>query len=211
MRIASIYNKEEIALRAARPEDAAELLRIYAPYVEKTAITFEYTVPTLKDFTNRIRTTLEKYPYIVAERANSRLMGYAYVGPFHAREAYDWAVETSIYIAEDARKLGLGRQLHDALADCLTELGYLNMYACIAAPAQENDPYLTRNSIDFHAHLGYRMVGTFYACGCKFNRWYDMVWMEKHLGDHKDGEPLEKPRRFTAPPETVTMTKSVLQ
>lgn len=189
-----IENKCKITLRKARVSDAQALLQIYAPYVTDTAITFEYVVPSLEDFQGRIAATLEKYPYIVAEDEDGKLLGYAYAGQFHAREAYDWAVETSIYVASDARKMGLGRLLHDALEEELKERGFLNMYACISCPAIEKDPYVTRNSIDFHSHMGYRLVGTFYACGYKFGRWYDMVWMEKHIGNHANVEGLAKPK-----------------
>ncbi len=188
-------NKESIIVRPAKPEDASALLAIYVPYVEKTAITFEYTVPSLAEFRERIIHTLEKYPYIVAE-THGEILGYAYASCFYAREAYDWAVETSIYVAEGARGMGIGGLLHSALENCLTDLGYLNMYACIAYPPTDEDPYLTKNSAAFHAHLGYRLIGTFQSCGCKFDRWYDMIWMEKHLGKHKNGQQLSKPKTF---------------
>ena len=81
---------ENIKIRTARPEDAARLLEIYAYYVENTAITFEYTVPTLEEFRHRIEHTLERYPYLVIER-NGVIQGYAYAGVFKARAAYDWA------------------------------------------------------------------------------------------------------------------------
>ena len=87
-----------ITTRYVVPEDAKRLLEIYAPYVENTAITFEYDVPTLEEFIERIRHTLEKYPYIVALN-NGTIVGYAYAGMFHEREAYSRCVETSIYEA----------------------------------------------------------------------------------------------------------------
>ena len=89
---------EEMEIRLAEPEDAEELLAIYAPYVEETAITFEYTVPSLAEFQERIRYTRERYPYLVAVSTEG-IVGYAYAGPFKGRRAYDWAVETSIYVA----------------------------------------------------------------------------------------------------------------
>ena len=108
---------------------------------------------------------------------------YAYAGQFHAREAYAWAVETSIYVDESCKHMGIGGKLHAALEEALKEQGFLNMNACIAYAPNE-DEYLTNNSVEFHAHLGYRMVGQFYQCGYKFGRWYDMVWMEKLFGEH---------------------------
>ena len=172
----------KIRIRPAKPEDAEKLLAIYAPYVEQTAITFEYEVPTVEEFRERIHNTLKKYPYLVAEQGREPV-GYAYVGPFHDRPAYDWAVETSIYVDQNKKRMGIGKKLHEALEEELRNRGFLNMNACIAYPVQE-DEYLTRNSVEFHAHLGYRMVGQFHQCGYKFHRWYDMVWMEKLIGEH---------------------------
>jgi phosphinothricin acetyltransferase len=170
-------------IRTVKEEDAGQLLEIYAPYVTDTAITFEYEVPTLEEFRHRITNTLKKYPYLVAENEEGKLMGYAYASAFKERAAYNWAVETSIYIRQGETGNGLGRLLHDALVEELQQMGILNMCACISAP-RDTDPYLTDNSIQFHSHLGYRMVGRFLQCGYKFGRWYDMVWMEMHIGEH---------------------------
>ena len=93
---------KEICFRTARPEDAEELLKIYAPYVENTAITFEYEVPSIEEFQQRIENTLRKYPYFVAEQ-DGKPAGYAYAGPLKERAAYDWAVETTIYIQQEKR------------------------------------------------------------------------------------------------------------
>ena len=81
--------------------------------------------------------------------------------------------------------------LHQALENTLKEQGILNLNACIAYPPRE-DPYLTKNSVEFHSHLGYRMVGEFYQCGYKFGRWYNVVWMEKHIGLHSSDQPPVK-------------------
>ena len=90
----------------ATPADAAALRAIYAPYVRRTAITFEYALPTEQEFGGRIQNTLTRYPYLVAQRDGVPL-GYAYAGRFNGRQAYDWAVETSIYLAMEARGKGL--------------------------------------------------------------------------------------------------------
>ena len=182
--------KSEVKLRVATVSDAAELLKIYAPYVTDTAITFEYDVPTLEDFEGRIAHTLEKYPYFVAE-LNGEIVGYAYASAFHPRAAYGWAAEMSIYVRRDMKRMGLGRTLYDALETALKAQGVLNLNACIACP-DVDDEYLTRNSNSFHAHLGYSMVGEFHNCGYKFGRWYNMVWMEKMLGEHVDDQPPVK-------------------
>lgn len=169
-------------IRIATENDAEKLLEIYAYYVKNTAITFEYEVPSLDEFKKRIHKTLSKYPYLVSEQ-DGAILGYAYAGAFKERSAYDWAVETTIYIAKDARKKGLGRELYMALENALSLQNVINLNACIGYPDVE-DEYLTKNSASFHEHLGYRMVGEFHKCGYKFGRWYHMVWMEKFITEH---------------------------
>ena len=183
--------EKDCKIRVATPEDAEALLRIYAPYVEKTAITFEYDVPSAEEFAGRIEKVLRRYPYLVAEE-DGAVLGYAYAGAFHERAAYAWAVETTVYVAESAKRRGLGKRLYDALEQALAGQNILSLYASIAYPAQE-DPYLTRDSLEFHRRLGYRLVGQFTQCGYKFGRWYDMVWMEKHIGVHTENQPAVKP------------------
>lgn len=173
---------ETIKLRTARPDDAEELLKIYAPYVENTAITFEYEVPSVAEFRARIENTLKKYPYIVAER-DGELLGYAYTGPFKSRAAYNWAAETSIYVKESQKGLGLGRKLYEAIETISRMQNILNLNACIAYP-KVDDEYLTKNSAKFHEHLGFKYVGEFHDCAYKFGRWYNMIWMEISLGEH---------------------------
>lgn len=177
----------QISIRIATAEDAKELLEIYRPYVEQTAITFEYDVPSREEFAERIRMILKKYPYLVAE-LDGEMVGYAYAGEFHARAAYDWAVETSVYVKMDRKRMGIGKQLYDELEKWLKQQHITNVNACIAYPEPE-DEYLTRDSVEFHQRYGYRWVGEFKQCGYKFHRWYNMVWMEKHIGEHVAEQP----------------------
>ncbi len=174
-------------IRMATIEDTQELLAIYTPYVEKTAITFEYEVPTYEEFKNRVAHTLEKYPYVVAVE-NSEIIGYAYTGQFKGRAAYDWAVETSIYVKEGMHKKGIGKALYAKIEEVSKKQNIQNLYACIGMPASE-DTHLTANSMEFHAHLGFELIGTFHKCGYKFDTWYDMIWMEKMLGEHNAQTP----------------------
>ena len=169
-------------IRLATEADAPALLAIYTPYVRDTAVTFEYQPPTTAEFAHRIRRTLAQYPYLVREM-DGTVLGYTYAGAFQPRAAYAWTAETSIYIHMEQKGRGLGGRLYRALERCLRAQGLQNLYACIAWPP-EGDPFLTRESVDFHQRMGYRQVGWFHQCGCKFGRWYDMVWMEKSLGHH---------------------------
>ena len=179
-----LFQKKETGyvLRLAREEDAEGLLQVYAPYVEDTAISFEYTVPSVEEFRSRIRRIRERYPYLVAER-EGRILGYTYAAPFKERAAYGWACETTIYIARDAQGIGLGRHLYESLELALSSMGITNVNACIGVPEVE-DEHLTNNSLLFHSHMGYQMVGRFHRCGYKFDTWYDMVWMEKIIAEH---------------------------
>lgn len=174
---------DEIIIREASLEDASRLLEIYGYYIENTAITFEYEVPSVSEFQERIKNIKTKYPYLVIQK-NGCIMGYAYANVFKDRAAYDWACELSIYLDHACQKQGLGKKLYDALEVELKKMGILNLYACIAYPHQE-DPYLNKNSAEFHAHLGFETVGYFHLCGYKFDRWYDMIWMEKLIGEHQ--------------------------
>ena len=169
-------------IRSAAVDDARRLLEIYAYYVENTAISFEYDVPSLETFANRIDGTLKKYPYLVLEEEGI-IKGYAYAGAFVGRAAYRHSCEVTIYLDHGSKGRGYGRALYEALECALKDAGILNLYACIGDPAAE-DEYLTRNSEQFHEHLGFTKVGTFHKCGYKFGRWYNMIWMEKIIGDH---------------------------
>ena len=175
-------DKEPVHIRIAAVDDAEELLKIYAPYVTETAISFEYDVPGLDEFRMRIADILRKYPYILAEK-DGIILGYAYTHAFAERAAYDWSVATTIYLKKGKTKMGVGRMLYEALERISKAQNVLNMNACIAYPEIE-DEYLTLNSVQFHEHLGYRMVGTFHNSGYKFDTWYHMVWMEKIIGEH---------------------------
>ena len=164
-------------------EDAEELLSIYAPYVQDTAISFEYEVPSLSEFQDRIKNISSALPYIKAVEAGE-ILGYAYADKFKCRKAYDWSVEETVYVRKDSRKSGVGKLLYHALEDSLKRIGILNMNACIAIP-KENDKHLSTDSYYFHEKMGFSLVGSFHNSGYKFNTWYDMIWMEKIIGEHQ--------------------------
>lgn len=202
--------EEGCLLRTATADDAADIQRIYAHYVEQTAISFEVVAPTVEEMRRRISLTLRKYPYWVAI-VDGQLAGYAYAGPLGERLAYRWSVETTVYVEVSQRRRGLGRMLYAALEEQLRRQGFRNAYACIAVPAgaevpvasPENtlanleraggkaDAHLTLNSVRFHARMGYATVAHFHRCGWKFSSWYDVVWMEKILLPHDEATPAE--------------------
>lgn len=164
-------------IRFIKEKDIESVMEIYRYYVENTDITFEYVMPSKEEFAGRIRNILEKYPYLVSEE-DGIVTGYAYAGTFKGRAAYDWAVETTVYVRKDLHKKGTGRALYLELERLLKEQNIQNLNACITCP---NDP-----SEAFHKSLGYKTVAHFEKCGYKFGRWLDMIWMQKFIGSHPD-------------------------
>ena len=161
-----------LKIRPVTLADAPELVRIYAPYVKKTAITFEYDVPTTEEFEGRIEKTLQRFPYLVAEE-NGQVLAYAYASTYYDRSAYDWAVEVSVYVNEHYLGQGLGSRLYEALESELEARGYLRFLACIALP--------NPSSIALHEKRGYVKVAHFPKIGYKFDKWHDIIWMQKTI------------------------------
>ena len=177
-------------IRLASLQDAAQIRRIYAPYVTDTAVTFEYEVPKVEEFEERIRNTLHRYPYLVAEEAG-RIVGYAYAGAFRPRAAYQHSAEVSIYVDQTEGGKGIGRKLYLELEERLADQNVFVLYACITMTERTEDPYLTDGSIRFHEKMGYTLAGRFHYCGYKFDRWYSMIWMEKSISSRP-----EQPKAF---------------
>ena len=175
-------NKENISIRMAAPADAAALLAIYAPYIEKTGITFEYVVPTTEQFSERIRKILEKYPYLVAVK-NGEIVGYSYAKEFGERAAFSHSAETVLYIKENERGHRVGTLLYTELERLLKMQNITNMYAAVAYRETEDDT-ITHASPRFHMAMGYKKTAHFTNCGYKFGRWYDIIWYEKIIAEH---------------------------
>jgi len=172
--------KDRIAVRSVRITDAKQIAEIYRPYVEKTAVSFEYIAPDEDEIKNRIEKITEKYPYIAAV-INGEIIGYCYASSFKDRAAYDRSVEISIYLRSDFRGRGTGTLLYKVMEKKLREMGIKNIYACIAFPESDSDPRLPPDSILFHGKMGYTLCGYFRDCGEKFGETWSMVWMEKQL------------------------------
>ncbi len=161
-----------IKLRFASVDDTQQILSIYKHYIENTAITFEYDVPSHADFSMRIKTISETYPYIVATLDNT-IIGYAYATRFRERKAYDWAVETSVYVNKNYQGQGIGKKLYTTLLSLLCEQGFVMAYACITFPNTISDA--------LHSSLAFSKIGVFSNSGYKFDKWHDIVWYEKQL------------------------------
>lgn len=175
---------DSITLRLVTTEDAKELVAIYAPYVETTAISFEYETPSVEEFAHRIEEVLERFPYLAAVH-EGEIVGYAYAHPYGVRKAYSWAVELSVYIRRDCRGMGIGRKLYEAMEVILKAQNITNLYVLVAG-VDEEDEYLTHDSQKFHLAMGYEYVGKLHKAGYKFGRWYDMITMEKIIAPHPE-------------------------
>ncbi len=170
-----------IEIRTARESDAADIAEIYRPYVENTAVSFEYTAPDAAEMKKRISAVLESYPFLVAVK-NGEIVGYTYASRLKERKAFDFTAEVSIYVHRDQKRGGIGQKLYTSLEEILLLQNVKSVNASIAYSKSE-DEYLTHDSLAFHERMGYRQIGIFCKCGYKFGRWYDLLWAEKHIGD----------------------------
>ena len=145
---------------------------IYAPIVERTAISFETVVPSHAEIERRLADTMPEYPWLVAGD-DGVVLGYAYGHRFAPRAAYAWSVETSIYVRDSARGSGVGRALYDALLTLLDAQGYEQAFAGIALP--------NAASVGLHEAVGFRHIGTYERVGFKFDAWHDVGWWQRAL------------------------------
>lgn len=173
-------------LRLATPDDAAAVRRIYAPYVEETPVTFETSPPTVAACRERIEGTLPDYPWLVCE-LDGDVVGYASAGPIREYDAFEWAVESSVYVAESAQGRGLGSALYAALLALLERQGYVVVYAVVTLPNPA--------SAALHESFGFAHEGTFAGMGYKNGAWHDVGWWSLVL-DERPADP-EPPRLLT--------------
>ena len=169
-------NMNDTIIKIAKTKDINELLKIYEPYVTNTVVTFEYEVPTIKEFQNRMDKILKKYPYLVPE-TDGVITEYAYANIFKYPDAYNRCVEATIYIKEDMKGKGIGKKLYTALEKILSFQNILNLNVCIT---YKDNKYLTKDCINFHKHLLYKTIRQFNKYRHKFNNWYNTICIEKH-------------------------------
>lgn len=169
----------EIVLRSAVEHDAADMLALYAPYVLETTVSSEYEPPTLEVFIGRMRSYAERLPWIVCT-VDGETVGYGYASPHRTRAAYQWSVETSIYVASAWHRHGVASAIYAALFELLTMQGYYNIYVGITAPNER--------SMKFHKAMGFIISGAYQQSMYKFGQWRDVLWMGKSLRPH-EGAP----------------------
>ena len=162
-------------IRPSQPEDLSAITAIYQHHVLHGTGTFEIEPPSLQDMTARREDVLSKgLPYLVIED-QGQVQGFAYCNWFKPRPAYRFSAEDSIYLATNASGMGWGRLLLSELCRKAEVAGIRKLIAIIGDSANAG-------SIGVHSSVGFHSVGVVKACGWKFNRWLDIVMMEKALG-----------------------------
>lgn len=170
---------DRVNIRLADPKrDAAAILALYAPYIEKTAITFEKEVPSGESFERRVEEIAAAFPYLLLE-VDGELAGYAYAHRQAERAAFDWNAELSIYLKESFTGRGIGRPLYRLLEELLEMQGYVNFFGVITAS--------NAGSVAMHAKMGYKVIGLHERTGWKFGQWHDTVWMHRRVQEGAPG------------------------
>lgn len=168
-------------IRLAAERDAEQVAAIYAPNVTDKIISFETEPPSADEMRRRIEVTLERFPWLVCER-QGRLLGYAYASAHGFRAAYQWSVDVSVYVHEDAHRTGVGRALYASLMAVLELQGFYNAYAGATLPNPA--------SVGLHEAVGFRPVGIYRGVGYKFGAWHDVVWWHLALRERRaDPDP----------------------
>ena len=164
-----------VEIRPAEDRDAAAIAAIYAPFVESSATSFETDAPSAAELRRRLQKTTVAYPWLVCVRGGS-VAGYAYATKHRVRAAYQWSVETSVYVHESSRRAGVGRGLYTSLFAILAAQGFVNAYAGITLP---ND-----GSVALHEAVGFQPVGVYRKIGYKTGAWHDVGWWHLALRAH---------------------------
>lgn len=164
-------------IRIAKESDVAEMLAIYAPFVKDTAITFDMKVPTLAEFTEKIKKIQEEAPCLVYE-LDGAVLGYAYASAHRTREAYKWTREMSVYIREDAKTKKYGTALYSSMIELLKCQNYRSVLAGITLP---NIP-----SVNFHERFGFHQVGVYNNVGYKLGKSHRVGWWQLMLEDYQE-------------------------
>jgi len=155
---------------------------IYRPAVDASIASFEAVAPDAAELARRIRTTIARTPWLVAEDA-SRVAGYAYAGPHAERAGYRWSVNVSAYVHADRQGRGIGRRLYDEMIPILRRQRYVNVYAGVALPNPA--------SVALHEAIGMRRIGVYERVGWKFGAWHDVAWYGLRLDE--SSEPPDEP------------------
>ena len=168
-------------IRFPNDNDPRILLNIYAQYIN-TPVTFEYALPTVQEFSDRIAEISRFYPYLVCEE-NNRIIGYAYAHRHMQREAYQWGAELSVYLDQSFHSRGAGKKLYNTLIEILKLQGIRTVYGIVVVPNMKSE--------SLHKTLGFKIAGTCHNAGYKAGKWWDVMWFEKNIAGYDSApEPI---------------------
>jgi phosphinothricin acetyltransferase len=170
------------SMRLAVPSDSENILKIYAPYITDTAVSFETEVPSVSDFFSRVEIVTEQYPFLVYQ-VGDEIVGFAYASKHRERAAYLFDVDVSIYVLPEYHGSGIANRLYNSLFTILLKLGYKNAYAAYTEP--------NIKSMKFHNKFGFTLIGTHHKTGYKFGQWHDVTWLEKVISEHNNNNPMK--------------------
>jgi phosphinothricin acetyltransferase len=185
-------------IRVAELDDARQVLDIYAPFCTATPVSFETDPPSVEEMRSRIATTLEFFPWLIAEE-EGRVLGYAYASRHRERAAYRWSADVSVYVREGARGKGVGRALYTSLFAVLRLQGIFNILAGISLP--------NASSVALHEAMGLRPLGIYESIGYKCGAWHDVGWWQFAIRSH-DGPP-DEPLAFPSIRDGAACTQAV--
>jgi phosphinothricin acetyltransferase len=163
-------------IRLADAADAEALAAIYRPVVESTTISFETVPPDRDEMARRLAATLAAHPWLVCD-IGGRVAGYAYATTHRVRAAYQWSVDTSVYVDAAWRRSGVGRGLYQSLFAILAAQGFFNAFAGIALP--------NAASVALHEAVGFEALGVYRRVGFKLGAWHDVGWWQLTLRAHE--------------------------
>ena len=179
--------KSFVTLSLARPEDAAAVRAVTEPYITGSTVSFLYKVPSEKDYRDEIRKTLRTLPFLIAKDAEGNPLGYACAHPWrYGADAYAWDAETTIYLAPQARRKGVGSMLYHTLLACLCLQGFWNAYAVLADPNPDSEA--------FHTAFGFVCEGRQKRTGFK-NGWQGISYWLMPLKE-EDSIPESQPHKL---------------
>lgn len=162
-----------MVIRPALETDIDALLKIYAPYVEDSSISFECELPSYQEFLQRVIKYQSRWQWLVAE-IDGDIVGYAYGSPHRERAAYQWSVDVSVYVSALSHGKGIGRTLYLHLLRDLAGKGYRQAFAGIAQPNVK--------SVALHRRVGFELLGVYKSVGFKHGQWHDVAWYQLPLG-----------------------------
>jgi L-amino acid N-acyltransferase YncA len=176
----------KFTFRLITEADAVEVLEIYKPYVRDTIISFEYEVPTLDDFLRRIKVVSLEYPWLLCLQ-DDKIVGYAYASKHRDRTAYQWSVDSAVYLSPAVHRKGIARILYESLFSLLRLQGFFNVYAGISLPNEK--------SVGFHEAMGFEEIGVYKKTGYKHGSWHNTAWFQLGLTEHLENPP--KPKKIS--------------